>query len=192
LTWIKRIPVAGRKHFVNPQRRIMMKTEQSLRKTPVEPFASFPETQLAGFPAGAVARTGAYPKVVKRTPAMERAGVFADLTPSVYASLILSWACFMTIFFVTFAASPFTLFILVLCTVYAVMFFGVPLTMNRLGAKQSWSDPGLVAFLRAKVDTIYGPVNGFDALVQVILVPACLTIGGIGIAFAVASARAMY
>ena len=169
-----------------------MKTEQSLRKTPVEPLATFPATGLAGSSAGAAARSGTYAKIVKPAPAIAQAGVFADLTPSVYAALVLSWVCFMTIFFVTFAGSPFTLFMLVLCTFYAVMFFGVPLAMNRFGAKQSWSDPGLTAFLRGKVDTLYGPVKGVDALVQVILVPACLTIGGIGIAVAVASARAMY
>jgi hypothetical protein len=185
-----RVPVG--KHLGSRERRNQMKTEQSLRKTPVEPLAAFPATQLAGASSRAIARTGSYGKTVHRAPAIVRAGVFADLTPSVYAALMLSWACFMTVFFVTFAASPFTLFMLVLCTFYAVMFFCVPIVMNRLGARQRWTDPGLTAFLRAKVDTIYGPVNGLDALVQVILVPACLTVGGIGIGFAIASARAMY
>lgn len=167
-----------------------MKTEQSLRKTPVEPLAVFPATPFTGTPSGIAAGIGA--RIVRRAPAFVRAGVFADLTPSVYAALVLCWMAFMSIFFVTFARSPFTLFMLVLCSVYAAMFFGVPIAMNRIGARESWSDPGISAFVRAKVDTLYGPVNGFEALVQVVLVPACLTIGGIGIALAAASARAMY
>jgi hypothetical protein len=44
-------------------------------------------------------------------------------------------------------------------------------------------------FLRARVDTLYGPVNGFEALVQVILVPAALILGGTAMSFAIQSAR---
>src|SRR2546423_65628 len=83
----------------------LMKPDQPLRKPPVEPLATFPATGLAGSSAGAAARSGTYAKIVKPAPAMAQAGVFADLTPSVYAALVLSWVCFMTIFFVTFAGS---------------------------------------------------------------------------------------
>lgn len=167
-----------------------MKNEQSLRKTPIEPLAFLPASPLTGTPSGVAAGMGA--RIIRRAPAFVRTGVFADLTPSVYAALVLCWSAFMSIFFITFAGSPFTMFMLALITVYAVMFFGVPIAMNRIGAREIWSDPGISAFLRAKVDTLYGPVNGTEALVQVVLVPACLTIGSIGIALAVASARAMY
>ena len=169
-----------------------MKTEQALRKYPVEPLAVMPDSQLTGIAAAALRRAGAHSPVRRLSPAMVAPGVYADLIPSVYGALILSWVCFMAISWVTFAASPPTLFLLLVIAVYALMFFGVPIAINRWAAKQLWSDPGLSTFVRAKVDTIYGPVSGLEALIQVILIPVCLTIGGIGIAFAIEAARSAY
>jgi len=165
-----------------------MKTEQALRKTPVEPLAAFPDTQLAGIPA-AVAMPRGHDRASHLAPVMVKPGVYADLTPSVYGALILCWVCFMSISWVTFAASPPTMFLLLMIAIFGLMFFGAPIAMSRWAAQERWSDPGLNAFIRAKVDTLYGPVSGLEALIQVVLIPACLTIGGIGIAFAVEAAR---
>ncbi|MDE2475605.1 MAG: hypothetical protein KGO48_11200 [Alphaproteobacteria bacterium] len=152
-----------------------MKTEQSLRKFSGEPLAFLPDPPFQFVPAATAAP-----------------GVYADLVPSLYGALIVSWVSFLAIFVVTFASSATTMFMLALDGVYALMFFGVPLAMIRLGANERWQGPSLASFVRAKVQTLYGPVGGLDALIQVILVPACLTIGGIGIALAVAAARATY
>ena len=47
----------------------------------------------------------------------------------------------------------------------------------------------LSTFLRGRFDTIDGSISGLDALVQVIVVPACLTLGGIAIGFIIHAAR---
>jgi hypothetical protein len=168
-----------------------MKTEEALRKTPVEPLALLPESRVATLTA--VARAEARHRELKHmAPALVSRGVYADLAPSVYGALILSWVCFMAIPWLTFLSSATTLFMLTLIGIYAVMFFGVPIALNRIGARERWSDPGLSAFLRAKVQTASGPVSGVEALIQVILVPACLTVGAIGIAFAIEAARSTY
>ena len=89
----------------------------------------------------------------------------------------------MSVFWVTFAESPNAAFMVGICTALGVMFFGVPIVLNRLAYRQPWSGPKLGAFLRGRVQTLYGPVEGLDALVQVVVVPACLTIGAIAISF---------
>jgi hypothetical protein len=167
-----------------------MKNEQSLRKLPGEPLAFLPDLPVRLAPAAPAAL--GYPGVARVTSRLAAPGVYADLVPSVYGALIVSWLCFMAIFVVTFAASATTRFVLALVGFYALMFFGVPIAMIRWAAREKWHGPGLAAFVRAKVQTLYGPVGGLEALIQVILVPACLTIGGIGIALAVAAARAAY
>ena len=170
-----------------------MKTEQSLRKFPGEPLAFLPDPLVRLAPAAPAGQAALRPPDVTWVrPRLAAPGIYADLVPSVYGALIVSWMCFMAIFVVTFASSATTMFMLALDGVYALMFFGVPLAMIRWGAKERWQGPSLASFVRAKVQTLYGPVNGLDALIQVILVPACLTIGGIGIALAVAAARVAY
>lgn len=168
-------------------------TEQSLREFSGEPLAFLPYRPVQLVPAAASAPAARHPGVTLVMRARLTApGVYADLVPGVYGAFIVSWICFMAIFLVTFASSATTMFMLGIVGVYAVMFFGVPIAMIRLGAKEKWQGPGLLTFMRAKVQTIYGPVGGLEALIQVILVPACLTVGGIGIALAVAAARAAY
>ncbi len=170
-----------------------MKTEQSLRKFSGEPLAFLPDAPVRLVPAApAVPAALRHPGTRYVSSRLSAPGIYADVVPSVYGAFIVSWMCFLAIFVVTFASSATTLFMLALVGVYALMFFGVPIVMIRLGAREKWYGPRLAEFVRAKVQTIYGPVSGMDALIQVILVPACLTIGGIGIALAVAAARAAY
>ena len=151
-----------------------MKTEQSLLKTPVEPFASFPgSAQVAG--TVPIARRKATTVDGRRAAT----NVYADIPPSVYATFIATWTALLAVFWVTFAESPSTAFLLVVCTILAVMFFGVPIVMSRSGGKGSFAGPGLGDFLRGKLETINGAVDGLDALVQIVVVPACLTFGGV-------------
>jgi len=66
-------------------------------------------------------------------------------------------------------------------TAYAVMFFGVPFVMSRLSPANIPLTSGLLGFVRGNVEAIYGPVNGVEALAQMILVPVALSLGGITI-----------
>jgi hypothetical protein len=108
--------------------------------------------------------------------------------PGVYKIAVLSWALFIGIFWLTFWQDANALFMVAASTAYAVVFFGVPTIMSRCVPKAA-VEGGLMDFLRARVDTLYGPVNGFEALVQVILVPAALILGGTAMSFAIQSAR---
>src|SRR5690348_15638986 len=108
-----------------------MKTEQSLRKFSGEPLSFLPDPPVKLAPAESSAlRHGGVTRVAPRLAAP---GIYANLVPSVYGALIVSWLCFMAIFVVTFAASATTMFMLALDGVYALMFFGVPLAMVRWG-----------------------------------------------------------
>ena len=164
-----------------------MKTEQSLRKTPVEPLATLPGSHLATFGAGATAEL----RAPSRATRIARTS-YADVPPSVYATFIACWTALLAVFWFTFAESPNAAFMVSISTGLAIMFFGVPITMNRLGYRQPWSGPGLADFLRGKVQTLYGPVNGVDALVQITVVPVCLTIGAIMISFVIDLDRFAY
>jgi len=124
--------------------------------------------------------------------AKETLAVYADMHPGIYKIAVLSWAAFMSIFWVTFWADAYATFMVAVCTVYAVMFFGVPYVMSRLTPKANIVDHGLLHFLRNRVDTIYGPVNSLEALVQVILVPAALSLGGVAMSFIIHAARTVH
>jgi hypothetical protein len=164
-----------------------MKTEQSLWKTPVEPIATLPGSYLAAVGVGATTELRAPSR-----PARIASATYADVPPSVYATFIGCWTALLAVFWLTFAESPNAAFMVGISTVLAIMFFGVPIVMNRLAYRQPWSGPGLADFLRGKVQTLYGPVDGVDALVQITVVPVCLTIGAIAISFIINLDRFAY
>jgi len=118
--------------------------------------------------------------------------VHKDMHPGVYTTALFTWAAFMAVFWLTFWMSGNALFMVTIGTAYAIMFFGVPYMMSRVSPSQKLPEHGLVHFLRGKVDTLYGPMSSIEALIQVVLVPAALTLGGIAIAFAIHSAKAAY
>ena len=151
-----------------------MKTEQSLRKTPVDPIATLPGSHLAG--------ARATTELKRPSRAVARA-CYDDVPPSIYGTFIACWMGLLTVFWFTFAESPNAAFMVGICSAFAIMFFGLPIAMNRLGYRQAWSGPGLADFARGKVQTLTGSVSGFDALVQITVVPVCLTIGAVMISF---------
>ena len=162
-----------------------MKTEQSLRKTPVEPIATMPGSHL----------TGAGPATDLRAPSRASGiakATYADVPPSMYGTFIACWMALLAVFWFTFAESPNAAFMVGIVSATAIMFFGLPIAMNRLGYRQPWSGPGLGDFVRGKVQTHYGPVSGMDALVQITVVPVCLTIGAVMISFIIDLDRMVY
>ncbi|HXR95339.1 MAG TPA: hypothetical protein VN718_05635 [Rhizomicrobium sp.] len=112
--------------------------------------------------------------------------------PDVYKAAILCWVGFLMVFWVTFWMSAEALFMVAIGTVYGIMAIGVPYMMSRVGPKRPAPTFGLREFTRRKFNTLYGPVEGFDALLQVIMVPLLLSIGGIAIGIAIHAARAAY
>jgi hypothetical protein len=112
----------------------------------------------------------------------------ALMHPGVYKIALLCWAGFLSVFWVTFWVSANALFMVVIGTFYALMFFGVPIVMSRMAHTRPRA-LSLDAFLRGRFATFNGPVSGLDALLQVVLVPLCLGAGGIAIGTIIRLAR---
>jgi hypothetical protein len=114
--------------------------------------------------------------VVRHLPGHPR----ALMHPGVYKIALLCWAGFLSVFWITFWVSGNALFMVTVGTFYALMFFGVPITMSRMAPTRP-REGSLDAFLRGRFGTFTGPVTGLEALVQVILVPLFLGLGGVAI-----------
>lgn len=116
----------------------------------------------------------------------------SQMHPGVYKLAVLCWAMFMTVFWVTFFISSNALFMVVVGTFYALMFFGVPFVFTRIAPKPDLHGLSLSEFLRGRFDTNSGPIAGAEALLQVVLVPFSLSIGGVAIGLIIRYARAGY
>lgn len=119
------------------------------------------------------------------------APIEAVMHPHVYRIALGFWVVFLAIFWATFWVSANALFMVVISTFYAIMFFGVPYAMLRQVPGRTQAKGPLRVFLEQPFATIDGTIRGYEALVQVILVPACLIVGGTAIGFIIHSARAI-
>jgi hypothetical protein len=123
------------------------------------------------------------PAPIRRATATVRA--FPDrpqalMHRGVYKIALLCWVGFLSVFWVTFWVSTGALFMVTVGTFYALMFFGVPIVMSRMAPTRPRQN-SLGAFLQGRFTTFNGTVSGLDALLQVVLVPLCLGLGGIAI-----------
>ena len=129
----------------------------------------------------------------QRRPALVAAAqVEAVMHPHVYRIALACWMCFLAVFWATFWVSSNALFQVVIGTVYAVMFFGVPYEMSRIYPGKRTSDKSLWRFLTEPFQTRTGTMRGYEALLQVILVPVLLTIGGSAIGIIIHAVRASH
>jgi hypothetical protein len=125
-----------------------------------------------------------------QAPVLRRLSVCrSQMHPGVYKLAILCWAMFMAVFWITFSVSANALFMVVIGTFYALVFFGVPTIMSRMAPKPRSGWPSFGEFMAGRFDTLYGPIEAGEALLQVVLVPLSLGIGGIAIGFIIHSAR---
>jgi len=113
----------------------------------------------------------------------------AMMHPHAYRIALACWACFLAVFWVTFWVSSSAIFQIVIGTVYAVMFFGVPYEMSRIFQGQRKPAKSLWRFLVDPFSTLTGTMQGFEALLQMILVPVLLTLGGSAIGIIIRLAR---
>ena len=114
------------------------------------------------------------------------------MDPRVYKIALGCWVAFLGVFWATFWISANALFMVVVGTVYAGVFFGVPYMMSRMVRDRPAPMHSLTAFLRAPFGTLNGTMRGGEALLQVVLVPLCLIAGGIAIGFIIRTARLAY
>lgn len=116
----------------------------------------------------------------------------ADMPVAVHAIALACWVAFLGVFWITFAISGNAEFMVAISTIYAVMFFSVPVILIRMFPRKTRAAQSLRVFLRGRFRTFHGSISGFDALVQVIVVPASLTLGGIAMGFIIHAARAAH
>lgn len=114
----------------------------------------------------------------------------AVMDPRIYKIALVCWMGFLSVFWLTFWMSANALFMVVISTVYAAVFFGVPYAMSRQVRDRPKTDKSLFTFLREPFATIDGVMSGGEALLQVVLVPLCLTLGGIAIGIIIHAAKA--
>ena len=129
------------------------------------------------------------PSVLKVLPSPP---IEAVMHPHVYRIALGFWIVFLAIFWATFWVSANALFMVVISTFYGIMFFGVPYMMLRQVPGRIKAKGSLLVFLDQPFATIDGAIKGYEALLQVILVPACLILGGTAIAFIIHSARSIH
>lgn len=118
------------------------------------------------------------------------AEVEAVMHPSIYRIAMVCWLCFLAVFWVTFWSSSNALFQVVIGTAYAVIFFGVPYQMSRIFPGKRTADKSIWQFLSEPFRTRTGTMKGYEVLLQVVMVPVLLTLGGSVIAIAIRMARA--
>lgn len=135
---------------------------------------------------GQPARVPSLLKPVTSTP------IEAVMHPDIYRIALGCWVAFMAIFWMTFWFSANALFMVVISTFYAIMFFGVPYMMLRQVPGRTKAKGSLLAFLEQPFATNSGSIQGYEALLQVIIVPLCLILGGSAIGFIIHSARAVH
>ena len=110
--------------------------------------------------------------------------------PHIYRIALGCWMVFLSVFWMTFWLHANALFMVVIGTVYAAMFFGTPYAMLRHYPGDKKAKSPLLTFLERPFATIDGSIKGYEALLQVILVPVCLILGGTAIGFIIHWARA--
>ncbi|MBN9589037.1 MAG: hypothetical protein BGN85_05490 [Alphaproteobacteria bacterium 64-11] len=145
--------------------------------------------RTAESPPAQAATTATVPPALKvvASPPIE-----SMMHPHVYRIALGFWAVFLAIFWATFWVSTNALFMVVISTFYAVMFFGTPYVMLRQVPGRTTAKGPLRMFLEQPFATIDGSISGYEALLQVILVPACLILGSTAIGFIIHCARSIH
>jgi len=121
----------------------------------------------------------AEPEAYRSTPA-------APDVPAAVGRLIAgAYAALIAALFIAAAGSRESVFVITICALFIVMFFTVPRLMFRAEADKSIR-PSLERFMGEGMETLTGHSSGADALVQMLVVPAFLTIGVLCMAIAAA------
>ncbi len=113
------------------------------------------------------------------TPFRSAAAV-PDVPAAVGKLLVASYVTLLGTFAVTTAHSPQAMFAIAICTVFLVMYLGVPRVV--LGAERGQgSRPSFGIFLRRGLETYTGHCSGKEVLVQMLVVPVVLTLCGLAV-----------
>jgi hypothetical protein len=100
-----------------------------------------------------------------------------------------SYAAMVALMWLTFARSGEGEFVMLIATLIFASFITVPLIVLHLARRESGDEAApLREYLGRTMDTLTGPLGSRAALVQIIVVPALLTLCLVGIAIALALA----
>jgi type IV secretory pathway VirB2 component (pilin) len=106
------------------------------------------------------------------------------------ALLLGFYGAMVALMWLTFARTGEGAFVMLVVTLVFAAFAVVPLVILRLGRRDAAAKPvSFRKYLERSMDTLTGPLTGRAALVQIIVVPALLTLCLVGIAVALALAR---
>ena len=97
------------------------------------------------------------------------------------------FAVVLTAFYLTFHHDAETVFMIVVCALYGVMYFGTPVILSRIAREQTrqrWSQ-----FLSERISVSTGSIMGRTALLQICIIPAALTVCVIGVCVIIAVVR---
>ena len=102
--------------------------------------------------------------------------LFDDIPPSIRGGFGAAWAALFALFWGFFAWGLEAIFAVVVSTLFAIMYFGVPIIMARQTSPRS-------GYLSSKIQTCTGPVSTSAAAVQIMLIPVALfiAIGAMGV-----------
>jgi hypothetical protein len=141
------------------------------------------ESEMSDHPVSQHSNQGNQPKAFA-TP------MDAIMHPHVYRLALVCWLCFLAVFWVTFWTSSNALFQVVIGTVYAAMFFGVPYEMSRIYPGDRMKGRSFLGFMSRPFQASTGSMHGYEAVLQVIMVPMLLTLGGTAIGIIIRLAKA--
>lgn len=100
----------------------------------------------------------------------------ADVPVAVGRLVVASYAALILVFFGLFANSPVAVFAITICAFFVAIFFAVPKIFLNVESAPG-RRPTMGAFMRRGMSTLTGHSGGADALIQMLVVPALLTLG---------------
>ncbi len=109
---------------------------------------------------------------------------------AVFASLAMIYAALLAVFWLTFQGAAEALFMVAISAVYLAAYVGTPYMLSRVGGHiDPVQDKTLDVFLREPFETWTGIVAGWEAALQILLIPAAVLIAGAGMGVIIAIAR---
>lgn len=95
--------------------------------------------------------------------------LFDDIPTGVRIGFAAAWFTLFAIFWIFFAWGRDAIFAVSISTLFAMMYFGLPVLMSRQTKPRSPSN-------RSTIETCTGPVSISSAAIQMVLIPVALTL----------------
>ena len=118
--------------------------------------------------------------------------IATELPAGVMAIGVAAYAGLIGSFWIAFGGDGYTTLVLIVVSLFALMYFGLPWLMNRTATRHSAGKrrPQSVSdFLAGDFDTLNGRISGWSAFVQYAFLPVALAFGGLAIGIIMMSLR---